>query len=114
MTDYNSVLFDPIYAIQGVPATLRLDDWGEDISVTAIDKTSGVAVSVSGDPEIQTIRPAAAIRVAELTAAGVTRADIDTGTIEMNGTVWRLEATLPRPTPNGEDDGELWLILIEN
>ena len=74
----------------------------------------GVAVSVSGDPEVQTIQPAAAIRVSELTAAGITVAEIASGTIEMSGAVWRILSPLPRPSPAGESDGELWLILVEN
>jgi len=31
----------------------------------------------------------------------------------MNGKKWRIETTVPRPTPNGASDGELFLYLIE-
>ena len=112
--DYQKLLYDRLYSELGVPATLRIDDWGEDIEVTAIPKIDGVAVSVAGDPSVQTIQPAAAIRVSELTAAGITVAEIASGTIEMSGAVWRILSPLPRPSPNGEADGELWLILVEN
>jgi hypothetical protein len=113
MIDYNVTMLDPIYNINGVPAIMRIDDWGEDIHVTAYSKTSGVELSISGNPDLLTVVPAAAVRVAELTAAGITRKDIDTGTIEMVGAIWNIEDTLPKPTPNGECDGELWLILSE-
>jgi len=110
--DWDKLVNKKNHEILGVPATLRIDDWAEDINLTAIDRTSGI--SIEGEAGVETIQPAAAIRVQDITAAGMTVDDIATGTIKFNGTVWRIIAPAPRPAPSGEGDGELLLLLIKD
>lgn len=102
-----SVLYDPHYSVIGVDATIATAGGGS-AAVTAIDHTAGIEASVGG---VETVRPAARVRVAELDDAGLARADLEGGaTIALNGSTWTIVATQPRPTP-GEAPGELLLIL---
>lgn len=107
--DYPTLLYDPIYDIFGVEAKITPGVGGSPFTVTALDKTAGIAVGSGVD--IQTIEPAACVRVYELTANDISRLDLDNGTIEINNVTWRIDATLPRPSPSGEAIGELFLIL---
>lgn len=108
--DFQALLLNPAYSAFGVPATLTVACGNPAVAVTVIDKTAGVVFSEG--PDVQTVRPAADLRMSDLTAAGLTRADLDDGMIEFNGAAWTIKATLPKPTPNGESDGELRLILM--
>jgi hypothetical protein len=122
--DYQAILFDPIYMIQGVPARITLDsDYvsefpseseSEDgvFDLTVIDKTAGVDLSFGGDAgNVATLVPAASVRVKELTAHGLTAEMLVQGAIEFNGATWTIKSTKPRPSLKGEGDGELYLIL---
>ena len=114
MINWDTLVHAKNHAILGVPAVLRIDDWAEDISLTAIDRTSGISVGDISDTGVETLQPAAAVRVKDLNAAGLNVDDIATGTIEMNGTLWRIIAPAPRPAPTGEGEGELLLLLIKD
>lgn len=107
--DYQSLLYDPIYGTLGVAASLTSSE-GTTAIVTVIDQTVGVAVS--DNPLIETTRPACKVRATELAANGIARADLPDGEIIFNGTTWRIKATQPVPSPNGEADGEYQLILL--
>ena len=106
--DYQATLYGPVYGLLGVPALLRLAS-GAAFAVTALDKTAGVAVG--GAVDVQTVVPVAVVRVTELAAKGVTPAQIDDGQITLNGVTWEIEAHKPAPSPNGEADGEVYLLL---
>lgn len=108
--DYQATLYDPIYDVLGVEAVITPDSTVGPVTVTAIDKTGCIPIP-SGGIEIETIEPAAVIRMAELLAAGITRDDLEGGTITFNGATWRIKATLPNPSPKGEADGQLLLKL---
>ncbi len=64
--------------------------------------------------DVKTIRPAAIIRMRELADRGLSRDDLEDALIELNGKLWRVKATMPKPAPTGEADGELYLFLIED
>ena len=64
--------------------------------------------------DVKTIRPAAIIRMRELADRGLSRDDLEDALIELNGKLWRVKATMPKPAPTGEADGELCLFLIED
>jgi hypothetical protein len=51
--------------------------------------------------------------VIELTEKGVLLADLDEGSIALNGKPWRIKTHLLKPSPEGELAGEVYLILIE-
>jgi hypothetical protein len=104
--------YDAIYTALGVAAVLTPIGTGIPVEdLTVIDKTAGVE---TGDGvTVSSIKPAAAMRYYELTAAGVTRAQLNGSTISFNGGSWIVRSTLPRPSPAGEPEGELYLVLTE-
>ena len=114
--------YNALYSIDGKAATLTLVGFSDAISVTAIPKIAGASMDIafSGSRDaaaafgIETIRPAADVRMSELTDNDVEREDLKGGTITVAGDTWRIETTLPRPSPEGEANGELRLFLIEN
>jgi hypothetical protein len=112
MIDFSTLLYAPIYDSFGVPATI-LCLYGARFDVTVIDKTSGVEV-FDGTGSIKTIRPAAVMRVSELTALGLSQRDLEGVSIELSGKIWRVKATMLKPAPTGEAGGELYLFLIED
>lgn len=106
--DMQSLLYGPLYATWGVPATLTVGS--TPYPVTVIDQTAGV--QLAGTTELETMRPAAAIRVSDLEAFGITAAQLDGQSISFNGNSWTIVAWRPKPSPNGEADGE-YLLLLE-
>lgn len=111
MENFGAAVFGAAYELFGVDATLVTPAGAFVLRVQ--DKSYGVAVTDSSNVEVKTIRPAACVRVSDLNALGLTRDSIRKGALTMNARNWRIENALPRPTPNGEDDGELMLILIK-
>jgi hypothetical protein len=112
--DYTSILYGPVYSSLGVPAVLTLDDSaGTTIDLTVIDKTAGEDVS-QGQIALQTIRPVAYVRANELSQNHVAydQGDLEGSMITFNSNTWRIESHQPKPSPGGEGDGEIMLILI--
>lgn len=107
MTDPFAASLDAIYTVLGVEATLSLMTE----TITAIDKTSGIELSPGGEGLLQTLAPAAAIRVADLTANGLVADDLVGETITLNSVSWKIINHQSKPTPRGEAAGELYLIL---
>lgn len=110
--DFQSLLYSPLYEHFGVDATIRCL-YSDAFTIRVIDQTSGVEVSDSGNLDIKTIRPAAVIRVPDLTALGLSRIDLEDAAIEIHEKLWIIKATMPKPSPAGEELGELYLFLIE-
>lgn len=113
--DYGSLLYGPIYDTLGVAATITLADTaGTEIAITAIEKTVGEAIALGGDDLVlQGIKGAAAVRMSDLAAGSVARADMKGSSLTLNGKTWKIHSTLPKPSPMGEFDGELYLMLHE-
>mgnify|MGYP002651285651 CR=1 FL=1 len=99
---------DPIYSIQGTGAVLTIA--GVAVPVRAIDKTSGIE---TGEGEhVGTIRPAACLRVSELLAKGIKPRRLASGaTLDLNGFVWDVASYKLKPSKEGENNGEVLLIL---
>lgn len=112
MIDYQATLYDPIYAAIGVDATLT-PAVGDPVVIVVIDKSAGVEIPTKADSEMQTMLPAAIVRMVEITAAGLSRAAVKDAALLMNGKNWVVDSSLPKPSPAGELDGELYLILSE-
>lgn len=109
--DYQAQLYDPIYDVLGVPAMLEpKSGFTSVVDLTVIDKTAGVEVT-EGKIGIQSIYPAAVVRMAELAANGVALGDLDQTPIAFNGRAWRIRSHRAVPSPHGEGDGERLLIL---
>jgi hypothetical protein len=108
VSDIFSSALDVIYSTLGVPATIQ----GVTGSVTVVDKTAGVADPMASGNILPTLIPAACVRRAELAEHGVeTLGDIVEKTITFNGKTWKIVSHKPRPTPMGEDLGEVYLFL---
>lgn len=101
--------YDRIYGRLGVAAVLETPQ--AILELTVIDKTAGVE---TGDGvSVSTVRPAAAVRMNELSVLGVAREHLIGAAISFNGGEWEVKSTAPRPSPAGESAGELYLILSE-
>lgn len=110
--DYQSLLYDPIYNTVGVAAILTLNDSAEPIDgLTVVDKTTGVDIGET--VEAQVIVPAAIIRAVELAAKSVTVEELPKAKIEFNEKAWLIVSYRLLPSPNGEADGEVFLLLEE-
>lgn len=116
--DFAALLDGPIYATIGKPATITPASSPGAVSVTAIDLTKGVSVQHGGNAvqrrhtvSVQTVLPAAKVRMSELTARGLTPEDVRQGKLDLAGYSWRIHSTEPAPSPEGEDSGELLLLL---
>jgi hypothetical protein len=101
----HSLRLDPIYAVYGEAVTLSLADGGE-VAVTVIDKTSGVTVPIGKGYEIESVRPVACVRLAELAAQEIAPEQLPNATLPLDGKVWRVEA-------HRVNAGEAIMILIE-
>lgn len=111
MVDW-SAHYAAIYNALGVSATITLADSGDTVSATVIDKTGGITVQErQGGVAVDTLRPAAAVRVSDLD--GASTADLNGSDITFNGGTWRIESHIPRPSPIGEGGGEIYLVLVE-
>jgi hypothetical protein len=104
----SSVLYDPIYAIQGTTAHLTTAD-GIEADIVTLDKSTGVALGT--EVGVQTIVPAAVVRMEELATFNLTPDDVDDASLLLNGQDWKIDAHQSHPGPVGELTGELWLIL---
>lgn len=107
--------YDTIYASLGVAATLEFGESTDPdtVSLTVIDKTAGVEVSIGGNVSMPTIKPACAVRAHELTDKSVALDDLKNGLITFNDETWRIEGKMFKPGPAGERHGEIYLLLIE-
>ena len=93
-----------------VAATLAPGTGGSPVSLRVMDKTIGIEAEESG---VLTIRPAAYLRMAELTDNSLTRDDLDEGTLTIGGKAWRIKAHLLRPNPDGQLAGEVCCFLLD-
>lgn len=109
--DYSALLFDPVYAELGVPAVIGSSE------ITVIDDTRPKVLPVNSGgqaAEVRSVGPGAFARIPELTAKGVTR-DVWLGAmIAFNGRTWTVRSYELRGSPNGEDEGEVRLLLKEH
>jgi hypothetical protein len=113
--DYSALLFDPVYAELGVPATLTVGAAAA-VDITVIDDTKPKTVPVSGGTqtaEVRGVGPAAFARVYELAGKGITRADYADAEIAFNGRTWIARSWELRGSPMGEDWGEVRFLLKE-
>ena len=113
MIDFAALLYAPIYKAFGVPATFTCL-YGNRVELTVIDQTSGVEVADASSIDVKTIRPAVTIRAADLAAQGFDAADLEDSQLVLGDRAWRVKATMPKPAPTGEAEGELYLFLTED
>lgn len=111
MVDWQ-VHYNTIYNTLGVDAVLTVQSTDGTFDLTVIDKTGGI--QVSDDPTVASIKPAAVVRAYELTGHGLNRDDLNGASISFNGASWDIKASMPRPSPAGEQNGEVYLILSDD
>lgn len=122
--DYAASLYDPIYVARGVEATLMTDITdAEPVTVTVIPKLKGLGVALGRGHtgfgagqivDVQSMTPAACVRMYELTAKNVVREDLDGGAIEFKDKTWRIDSHRLKPSPDGDElGGEVYLFLSE-
>ncbi len=104
------LLYGPIYAILSTSAVLTTQT-GVSVTLDVIDKTTGLVTE--SQPGMVTIKPAAKVRMSDLTAASLTRRDLLKATLTLDGATWRVLHSEPVPGPAGESRGELCLYLSE-
>lgn len=119
MIDYSALLYDPVYAELGVPATLSAGTAGE-IALTVIDETRRALVTTSAvasglrvttSQQTHGVGPAAVARIPELTGKGIARDDYMNATLAFNGRNWMVRSYDLLGSPNGEDLGEVRFLL---
>ena len=107
MDAWSDSLLGPCYDEFARPAVLTLAVGVFDIA--AIDDTAGVLLP--GPIGIESLHPAAAVRSVDLAALGITVAQLDNQALALNGKSWKIIAHRMKPSPAGEADGEVILIL---
>lgn len=110
-------LLDPLYedefmATDAVIVTVP----GRRVGVRAIDKTAGIAVPTANGFDLQTLSPAATIRMSELLENGIdlehVKSDVNRGQIELSEKRWRIGSIRFEPTAGGPvSTGEVYLML---
>jgi hypothetical protein len=105
---YSDLLYGSLVDVFGTAGAFE-GVGGEDLSIPLIDKTKGVAVALR-EMEIETFRPAAVVRIADL-PAGVLATDLDGKAVTINAVRWVVTSIQVRPTSAGADDGTVYLFL---
>lgn len=113
------MLYRPIFDRLGVNAKLNLVAGHFDI--TALDKTAGVSLP-DGNVIVETLKPGAELLMVDLAALGIVKTELDEQTITLfdpgvdtsdiaNGVTWHIISHKVHPSPNGDQDGKIILIL---
>ena len=110
MADYSALLYDPVYGVIGVPATLTAAGTAGEVEISVIDDTRP-KTQTSGGLETRSVGPGAFARIAELEAKGIARADYQDAVLSFNGRDWIVRSYELRGSPNGEDLGEVRFLL---
>jgi hypothetical protein len=111
--DFDAELFGPVHEVLGTSATITPEGTAGAVSLVLIDESAGIVLPGRNGVEISTVRPAAVVRAVALAEAGLDRADLRNAALLMNGTTYRIKSSEPKPTANGEADGEIVLWLVE-
>jgi len=112
--NYTNLLYGPVYRALGVDMEFILPPPGNEVYVIlGLDKTAGVDVQTEGDIGVQTVRPAAVLRMADLASVDLAPDDLMDALVNISGGSWKVRSYYPKPSPSGQDDGELWVILVE-
>ena len=108
MLDYSVLLYDPVYAEIGVPATFT--NGAMEATLTVIDDTRP-KILPAGSAEVRSVGPGAFVRIPELEENGITRDDWQDAELTFNGRSWVVRSYELRGSPNGEDVGEVRFLL---
>ena len=114
--NFAQLLYRPIFDRLGIAATLILATGAFSVMpdgtpLIALDKTMGVPLTVGNGTILETVVPVAEFMVADLTACGISKDDLDTGQVTLNGKSWNIIAHRMNPSHSGEADGTIFLLL---
>jgi hypothetical protein len=113
--DYSALMYDPVYAVLGVPAVLTVTGADTGAEITVIDDTRPNVLPISpggGTPaDVRNVGPGAFARIPELAGKGIARADYADAVLAFNGRTWVVRSWELRGSPNGEDLGEVRFAL---
>lgn len=114
MLDFSALLYDPVYVEIGVAAVFTVTNTSSGVvaDITVIDDTR-LKVLPAGSAQVRSVGPGAFARIPELTAAGIMREDYRDAVLSFNGRTWSVYNYEHRGSPNGEDLGEVRLLLKE-
>lgn len=110
--DFDDLLHGPIYAtgLMTTEASLLTVD-GDTFNLTVIDLTEGAELQSDQGAQIQTLMPAADVRVKQLKDLDLAAEDLYNAQIELNGKTWRVHSYRRMPGPQG--GGEVRMFLME-
>lgn len=113
---FANLLYRPIFNRLGVPAVLTLantvyDKMPNGTPLLALDKTIGVSLPQQGGTVVETVTPMAEFMMVDLVAIGVTKDQLDDGSIRLNGKTWSIVSHKTNPSHSGEMDGTIFLQL---
>lgn len=116
MIDFDGLLYSQVHDVLGTEVTITPISSASPATLTAVDRTDGIALpgQVAGGIEVQTTHPVFRVRATALADAGLTRDDCRRATLVANGRTYRIENTRAMPTPSGHGDGEVWLFVTES
>lgn len=104
MVDFDALVLGPVYDTFGKTAVLTV---GPDThELVLVDFTKGVSTDDEGSIGVQTIRPAADVRRATLTALAIELDDLIGAHVELAGRTWRIKSLI-------ENEAEVRLILLQ-
>ena len=110
MIDYSALLYDPVYAEIGVPATLTAG--GKRLDADR-DRRHQAEEHAGGTAEVRSVGPGAFARIPELTAKASLATTGQDAVLAFNGRSWLVRSYELRGSPNGEDLGEVRFLLKE-
>jgi len=113
--DYSALLYDPVYAELGVPATLTVGAAAA-VDITVIDDTRPKVLPVTAGTqtaEVRSVGPGAFARIYELAGKGIARADYADAVLAFNGRSWVVRSWDMIGSPMGEDWGEVRFLVKE-
>jgi hypothetical protein len=110
MIDYSALLYDPVYAELGVPATLTVGTAGE-IALTVIDDTRPKRQAGGSGVEVSSVAPGAFARMPELVANGIVSDEFEGAVLTFNGRSWIVRNHEMGGNPNGENFGQVRFLL---
>lgn len=124
MSALDDALLDPQYSAWGTQASFTPERTGVAVELTVIDQTNGVAVTAKTSLEhhspivMQSVKPCADVRWSELKAKRLSREDLDKGKLKLypdttGEKFWRVRSHVLRPGFDGEESGEVRLVLEE-
>lgn len=108
---FQNLLYNPLYESMICSDATLFSAAGLNVSLRVFDATTGLPIP-DARTQVETVRPVCFVRTAELTQKNVAIADLPESLITFNGNTWRIKANRAVPSPAGEADGEVMLILL--